>query len=171
MKFSSGSTISGMSIFLGVITSKVNNFLVMRNLCLPTFTGILYPREKPHSLEAIFIGCFAVCTVLAVCCLTQIDDSIVALIPINVINLEFWENFMNPKPSESMRGIGFPVVFYICIAFVFLQIASLITHVDFWPRRNPVKFTSFWVIRKVRDKLFMFHGLFMPDREMDCKCY
>jgi hypothetical protein len=34
-----------------------------------------------------------------------------------------------------------------------------------------VKFTSFWVIRKVRDKLFMFHGLFMPDREMDCKCY
>jgi hypothetical protein len=34
-----------------------------------------------------------------------------------------------------------------------------------------MKFTGFWVIRKVGNKLFMFHGLLMPDYEMDCKRY
>lgn len=171
MKFGSSITISRMGILLGIITSKIDNLFIVCNLRLPTFTATLNPRKKPYPFEAIFIGCLAICTVLSVCCLTQIYNSIVTLISIDVINLEFWVNFMNPKPSKSMRGIGFPVIFYICIALILLQIASLITHVDFWPRRNPVKFTSFWVIRKVRDKLFMFHGLFMPDREMDCKCY
>ena len=169
MKFGSGITISRMGIFLGVIASKVNDFFVVFNGCLPTFSRFFHPREQSNTFTAVLIGRYTVGAVLPVSGFSQVFEPIVRPVPVNMVNSFGRHGACDIEPNKSMGGIMFPIDFKVCVSFM-VQITSLIANADFWTRMIPKQISCFRVILKNLGKFFMCdHFYVLPGFGKDCK--
>ena len=168
MQLSSCIAISQVGFFFGGKTPKIDNFFIVRNFCLPAFSGIFHPRKKAHTFQPMLVCAFTICSILTVCCFSQIFKTVVGFIPIDVVNLVNRHVSGYIKPSQTMCGIRFTINFNINISFVFLQITRFLSNFNFWAWSRPLKFAVFWRIGENRCKVRMFHASIMPDHESDC---
>lgn len=162
-------TVGGMSLFHGVKTPKVDDFFVVGNRSLPTPICIFHPRQTANAFNPMFICAFAICPILTVGSFAKIFKSVIRFVSVNVVNLYGWHIFCHIKPRQTMGRIRFSVNFNVNISVVFFQVTSLLTNLNFWSWRRPMKKTRCWIISEDRCKVRMFHASVLPDSETDCK--
>ena len=150
-------TICRMGFFHGVKTSKVDHFFVVSDRSLPAPIGIFHPRKTTHTFNPIFIGAFAVCSILTMGSLTKVLKPVVRFISIDVVNLCNWKISSYIKPCKPMGRIRFPINFNIDVSFI-MQMASSLANFNFRPWCAPMEKTRHWVVRKNGCEVAMFHA-------------
>lgn len=161
-------TIRDMGFFFGMKTTKIDDFFIMRNLSLPTFSCILQKRDVAYSLQSRFITTLAICAIFTMSCFTQIYKTIVSSMSVNVINLLSRHCASHIKPCESMRSIMLSIYFKIYISSM-VQISRPPAHFYSWTRRIPKQKSCFWIISENFGKFDMGKHLnILPGCELNC---
>ena len=145
MKFFCGVTISRMSFFLGMVTPKINNFFLVRYLSLPAFILFFHPRKSAHTFQAMFIGCFGICSILSICGFSQIFNSVICFVAIYMVNLVFRPFFVNKEPNKSMGGVMLPINFKVYISPI-MRMPSNAANLYFGARSFPNQVSRGWII-------------------------
>lgn len=145
MKFLGLNRVSFMRLLWSCKTTKINNFFLKGYLRLVWFDP--KPRLKADSLKAIFIGMRTISSILTVCCLSKVFNSIVSFVSINMVYLFNGPILCFIKPSKSMGSIMLPVNFYIDISSM-VDTTGFHPNFYFGPWGFPVKNTSAFLVRK-----------------------
>lgn len=169
MQATSCVTISQMSLFLGMETTKIDALFVVRNRCLPTPIGIFHPRNTPNTLQAMLVIIFAVCPILAVRSFAKIFKTVVSSVSVDMVNLTDRMVSRYVVPNQPVGSIMFPINFKIYISFM-VQISRFLTDSYFWPRDVPEQEPGDGVISKKAGEFRMAdHSVILPGYETDCK--
>ena len=142
MKFFGSIAISKMGLMGAIKSSKIYSFFVYSYLCRPTLSSIFNPLKLSNPFKSVNVRSFAVGSILSICGFTQIFNSIVCLISVNMIYLIFAINSLGVDPSKSMSGIIFAIYLYINIPFLFMNVASNFSY--------PISFEGFYPLESPR---------------------
>lgn len=133
-------------------TAQINNPFLMGYLGLPRLFS--HPFFIRYSFKSMFIGGFAICSILPIRTFAKIFKSIVSFIPINMINLVLWPFARHIKPRQSVGCVIFP--FYLNMKIpAFMKISGFFPNSNFRPGRCPCKYSCKGVIIQNGFKIFM----------------
>jgi len=145
MQLFSLNRISPMGLFRRCKAAKINNFFLKGYLRLVWI--FLKPMLKADPFKAIFIGIRTIGSILTICGLSKIFNSIISFISINMVYLVGRPKFSFIKPSKPMGGIMLPVNFNIDIPPV-MHTSSLHPYSYFRSRLFPIKHAGAFIVRK-----------------------
>ena len=169
MQAFSGITICRMGFFFGMETSKVNNFFVMFDACLPAAVTFFHPRKAANSFKAMFVRSLAVCSVLPICSFSQIFKSVVCAVAVDMVNLFKRHRACYVKPNKSMGSIVLPIDFKVNISTM-MKAPSFTSNANFWSRAIPIQEPCGRIIAKKFGKFIMCnHAENLPGFGKDCK--
>ena len=162
-------TIGRMGFFLGVKTSKVMNFFVVRDLRLPASVSVFHPRKAANTFEPMTIASLAVRSILPMSSFTQISKTIVTLISVDVVNLVRRHFSCHVQPCKPVCSVALAHNLNMDISTT-MNIACGTTDLNFWARYIPNKLASFWIVLKnAREFCKCHHAIIIPGCDWDYK--
>lgn len=168
MQFLSLGAVRCMSLLWRRKAPEINNFFVVRNFGFPRLSR--EPLFVTYAFVSVFIVSLAICAIFAMKGEAKVGNPIIVFVSIYMVYLFCGPFFMGEKPSQPMSGIGYAIKLDVPVSFVFFNVPSHASYLDFRARRSPYENPSFGVIVKRLENFFMFcHNPTLPERETDCK--
>lgn len=152
MKLNSRLDVRIVRFFGSFKTTKINNFFIKSYFCLKWI--FFKPFFVCNPLKSVFVFRRAICSILTIRSFSEIFNSIIRPISVNVINLINRPFSVYIKPCESMRCIVLSVNFNVNITSM-VKVSCRSTNLDFWARTCPRKDARDGIVAEGGEKIFV----------------
>jgi len=138
------------SLFKSCEASNMDVFFAMPNFCNERL--LLKRFSVNYTLAAKFVSNLGVCLVLPISRFSQIVNSVVTLIAVDMINLVRGPLSCTIEPSQSVSSVMLPINLKVNVPLM-MKIPRLLTDANFWSWCVPKEQPSIFFISKNAKKL------------------